>query len=130
MIPVYDEESWVGTACGMQFAVRGVLIGSDAVRPFAGLVVAEAASRLVVLLAIVATVGGQSRPPRGCAGTVATREGRRQARAGRGFAAGSSSGRVGAAAAAAGSPDGASSVVGSTCSPRPTPRAAGSSTVS
>jgi O-antigen/teichoic acid export membrane protein len=41
----------------VQFAVRGQLIGSGAVRGYAWLVVAEALARLVVLLAVLAFVG-------------------------------------------------------------------------
>ncbi|GAA2726072.1 hypothetical protein [Cellulomonas aerilata] len=41
----------------VQFALRGVLIGSGRVRDYGGLVVLEAAVRLVVLLAVLVTVG-------------------------------------------------------------------------
>lgn len=41
----------------IQFAVRGVLIGSGSVRGYAGIVVAEAVSRLVLLLVIAASLG-------------------------------------------------------------------------
>jgi O-antigen/teichoic acid export membrane protein len=41
----------------VQFAVRGSLIGSSATRHYAGLVVAEAMVRLVLLLAVVVTIG-------------------------------------------------------------------------
>jgi O-antigen/teichoic acid export membrane protein len=41
----------------VQFAVRGQLIGSGAVRRYARIVVAEAAARLVVLLAVLVLVG-------------------------------------------------------------------------
>lgn len=40
-----------------QFAVRGTLIGTGAVRHYAGIVVAEAVLRLVVLVALALTVG-------------------------------------------------------------------------
>lgn len=41
----------------VQFAVRGTLIGSGAVRQYAGIVVAEAVARLAVLLALAAAFG-------------------------------------------------------------------------
>lgn len=41
----------------VQFALRGSLIGSAATRRYSGLVVAEAVARLVVLLAVVVTLG-------------------------------------------------------------------------
>ncbi|WP_258726405.1 hypothetical protein [Cellulomonas sp. NS3] len=59
-----DPESTIGLVVvvaafgfAVQFAVRGVLIGSDEVGQYAGLVVAEALSRLVLLLVIIVAVG-------------------------------------------------------------------------
>ena len=58
-----QADSWIGllvvaAALGfsVQFGVRGLLIGSGAMRSYALLVVAEASTRLIVLLAILALV--------------------------------------------------------------------------
>jgi O-antigen/teichoic acid export membrane protein len=59
-----QSDSWIGlvvlvAALGFaaQFAVRGLLIGSGAVRGYSWLLVTEAASRLVALLALLALAG-------------------------------------------------------------------------
>ena len=62
---LYGEEGgWLGlvvvlSAVGfaIQFTVRGVLIGSNSVRGYAGIVIAEAVARLVLLLVVVVAFG-------------------------------------------------------------------------
>lgn len=61
-------DAWIGLVVvvaalgfGVQFAVRGLLMGSGNVRGYSWLVVAEAALRLVVLIAIVMLAGLQLR---------------------------------------------------------------------